>query len=119
MKIGALVAGFVLFTGLPLGAKSTLDLQVSPMVAMAPATLRIRIAVPPDAGNRAIAVFADSEAFFRSSQVPLEGESAPRTLHLDYRSMPPGTYQISSLLLGAGGKVLALAQKTVTVIGEY
>ena len=30
MKIGALVAGFVLFTGLPLGAKSTLDLQVSP-----------------------------------------------------------------------------------------
>jgi hypothetical protein len=89
---------------------------VSPAVSWAPATLRIRATVAPDAANRAIAIIADSDDFFRSSEVPLEGEQAPRTTLIEYRNLPPGTYEIHGVLVGSRGKELAVAHRTVTVI---
>jgi hypothetical protein len=66
----------MLCAGSPLVARPTIELHVSPMVAPAPATLRIRVTVPPHAENRAVAIVADSDAFFRSSEVALQGEKA-------------------------------------------
>jgi hypothetical protein len=51
----------MLCAGSPLVARPTIELHVWPMVAPAPATLRIRVTVPPHAENRAVAIVADSE----------------------------------------------------------
>lgn len=115
MKIKTLVAGLTLLIGVPAGAGSTLDLQISPMMSMAPANLTLRFTVAPDAANRALEVTAESDGFFRSSELPLEGEAAPRVVFLEYRAVPSGVYHISGVLLGAGGQERAIAEKTATV----
>jgi hypothetical protein len=38
-----------------------------------------------------------------SSEVPLQGECAPRTIFVEYRSLPAGTYEIRGVLVGSGG----------------
>lgn len=117
MKTGRLVAGVLLLIGPSVGARSPLDLHVSPTVSAAPATLRIRAMVAPDADNRAVAIIADSESFFRSSEVALEGDNAPRNIHVEYRNLPAGTYEIRGVLVGPRGKQRAIAYSTVTVTG--
>ena len=58
MRVGAVALAAMLCTGSPLVARQTIELRVSPMVAPAPATLRIRVTVPPHAENRAVAIVA-------------------------------------------------------------
>jgi len=117
MRLGALVLAISLVGGSSLGAKPTLDLHVSPAVSTAPATVRIRITVPPDAGNRALAITADSDVYSRSSQVPLEGENSPGNIFLEYRNLPAGTYQVRGVLMNGQGKQVAVAQSILTIVG--
>lgn len=117
MKTGRLVAGVLLLIGPSVGARSPLDLHVSPTVSAAPATLRIRATVAPDGDNRLVAIIADSESFFRSSEVPLEGDKAPRNIFVEYPGLPPGAYEIRGVLVGSDGKQRAVAYSTVTVTG--
>jgi hypothetical protein len=118
MKTGKLAAGMLLLIGPSVGARSSVDLHVSPTVATAPATLRIRATVAPNADNRAVAIIADSDYFFRSSELPLEGDNAPRNVDVEYRNLPAGTYDISGVVIGPRGKQLAIAHSTVTIIGS-
>ena len=117
MRLGALVLALSMVGGPSLGAQPTLDLHVSPAVSTAPATVRIRITVPPDAGNRALAIVADSDVYSRSSQVALEGENSPRNIFLEYRNLPAGTYQVRGVLVNLEGKQVAVANSIVTIIG--
>ena len=117
MRVGALVLAAALCAGSPLVARPTIEVHVSPMVAPAPATLRIRVTVPPNADNRVVAIAADSDAFFRSSEVALEGEKAPRNVMVEYRNLPSGVYEVRGVLVDARGKEVAVARSTVTVTG--
>lgn len=117
MRLGALVIAVSLLGGSSLGARPTLDLHVSPAVSTAPATVRIRIAVPPDAGNRALEIMADSDVYSRSSHVPLEGENAPGNIFLEYRNLPAGTYQVRGVLVNHLGKQVAIANSVLTIVG--
>jgi hypothetical protein len=117
MRLGALVLAMSMVGGPSLGAEPTLDLHVSPAMSTAPATVRIRITVPPDAGNRALAIMADSDVYSRSSQVALEGENSPRNIFLEYRNLPAGTYQVRGVLMNAQGKQVAVAQSNLTIVG--
>jgi hypothetical protein len=117
MRLGALVIATSLIGGSSLGARPALDLHVSPAVSSAPATVKIRITVPPDAGNRALEIMADSDVYFRSSHVPLEGEDAPGNIFLEYRNLPAGEYQVRGVLVNAQGKPVAVAQSILTIVG--
>ena len=117
MRLGALAIGVALIVGSPLGAEPKLDLRVSPAVSAAPATLQIRITIPPNPKNRAVAIVADSDAFFRSSELALAGEKSPRNIVIEYRSLPPGTYEIRSVLVDVHGEEVAVARSTATVTG--
>jgi hypothetical protein len=114
MRIGALVLAAMLCAGSPLVARPTIALHVSPMVAPAPATIRIRVTVPPHAENRSVAIGADSDAFFRSSEVALEGEKAPRNVIVEYRSLPSGIYEVRGVLVDARGEEVAATRSIVT-----
>jgi hypothetical protein len=116
MSVQTWVLGLAVMTTTVVGAKESLSMQVSPAVSFAPANLFIRARVEPDADNRAIEVVADSEGFYRSSAIQLEGERAPKTNTFEFRSLPPGEYQITSVVIGADGERRAVARAHVNVI---
>jgi uncharacterized protein (DUF58 family) len=115
MKLGALVVATTLFAGSPMAARPTIELHVSPRVSAAPATLRIRVTVVPHTENRAVAIVADSDAFFRSSEVALEGEKSPRNIVVEYRDLPAGAYEVRGVLVDVRGKAVAIMRSTVAV----
>jgi hypothetical protein len=112
--IGLIVASTVVAT-----AKESVSVQVSPSVSFAPADLRIRTSVEPDADNRAITIVADSESFYRSSAIQLDGVRSPKTTMLTFHSLPPGEYNITAAIIGTDGKPKALAHARVEVIASH
>ena len=116
MKLRMLLVGLVIASADPLGANARLSMKVSPAVAFAPANLTMRATIVPDSRNRILHVIAESDGYYRSSEIQLDGERAPRTTLVDFRSVPGGMYQISATLRGEGGDDLAFAQYSVTVV---
>jgi hypothetical protein len=122
MKVRALVFSIAVMAGAaPTGAGDRLAMRVSPSVAFAPANLTIKTVVESNKDNRSIEIIADSGAFYRSSEVPLDGDRAPRTTVFRFQSLPIGAYQVRAVLRGEAGKELASTQTGLTVVagGSY
>ena len=119
MKLQATLFGILmLITTLPMGAGERITVKVSPAVAFAPANLVVRTMIEADQDNRAVEIIAESADFYRSSQIQLEGDKAPRTTNFEFRSLPPGTYEVRALLIGTGGEQRAFARQTINVIAS-
>jgi hypothetical protein len=119
MKLGAALFGILMLMGTrPLGAGERMTLKVSPAVAFAPANLIVRATILADADNRAVEIVAESDDFYRSSQIQLEGEKAARTSMFEFRSLPPGTYEVRANLLGSDGRSRAMIRQQVNVIAS-
>ena len=97
-----LVAG-LLTAGVSSGAAERVSLRVSPTVAMAPASLATGEVEPADE-NRSIQIIAESDEFYRSSEVLLDGGRAARTNLFEFRGLPAGAYQVRAILKGVSGK---------------
>jgi hypothetical protein len=121
MKLRILLCAFL--AGWPATLATTgserLTLQVSPSIAFAPADLMIRAIVEADSRNRAIEITAESDDFYRSSEVPLDGANAPRTTQFRFRSLPGGAYMVSVVLKDANAEPLALARRQIRVVSSY
>lgn len=116
MKVRACLFGVLMLTTTrPIGAGERITLKVSPAVSFAPATLTVRATIPADADNRAVEIVADSEDFYRSSTIELEGDRAARTNTFEFRSLPPGLYHVRANLLGADGRSRASISQQVNV----
>jgi len=86
---------------------SRLRIEVWPRVSTAPATIRVRAIVAPNAENRALEVAADSGDFYRSSYVPMSGIDAAPITETTLKNLPGGEYQISVVLMDAqGGQIV-------------
>jgi hypothetical protein len=119
MTVRVALFGILMLTGtLRLGAGERMMLKVSPAVAFAPANLVVRATIPVDADNRAVEIVAESEDFYRSSQIQLEGERAARTSMFEFRSLPPGTYEVRANLLGADGRSRSMIRQHVNVLAS-
>ena len=103
---------------LPLGAGERMTMKVSPAVSFAPANLIVRAMIVADADNRSVEIVAESQDFYRSSEIQLEGEKAPRTSMFEFRSLPPGTYEVRANLLGANGQSRAMIRQQINVIAS-
>jgi hypothetical protein len=115
-SVGLIVwSSFILLSS---GATATdrLAMRVSPAVAFAPANLVVRTTVEADAANRAIEIVAESEEFYRSSEIQLDGAHAPRVTQFEFRSLPKGDYVVRAVLKGQGGDELASVQRQVNVV---
>ena len=95
---------------------SRVSIHASPAIALAPANLMVQTRVEAGAVNRALEVIADSGHFYRSSEIPLDGERAPRTLMVEFRNLPAGHYAVTAVLKGQGGRELASINTRVTVV---
>jgi hypothetical protein len=119
MMVRAILFGVLLLTStLPLGAGERMTLRVSPTVSFAPANLIVRAQIEADAENRAVEIVAESVDFYRSSEIQLDGDKAPRTNTFEFRSLPPGTYEVKATLLGAGGSARASVRSQINVIAS-
>ena len=103
---------------LPLGAGERLTIKVSPAVAFAPANLIVRTMIVADADNRAVEIIAESADFYRSSMVQLEGDKAARTSSFEFRSLPPGTYEVRANLFGTRGEQRATVRQQVNIMAS-
>ena len=98
------------------GADEKISMQVSPSVAFAPANLSVRTTIAADARNRTIEIVAESTDFYRSSEMQLDGESAPKTTIFQFRSLPTGEYSVRAVLRGQGGRELASTAQIVNIV---
>ena len=97
-------------------ADECMKMKVSPLQALAPVNLRVRVQVEPHADNRFLTIVADSPTFYRSSQIQLEGDHAPRTFTIEYPSVPGGQYEITSVLVNSMGRERATIHQTAHVV---
>jgi hypothetical protein len=116
MKARRLMVAMVLTATAVAGAKEPLSIRVSPAFSFAPANLVIRTSVEPDAENRSMEVIADSVEFYRSSTITLEGDRAPKTMMVEFRTVPSGDYKVTATLIGADGHRRAIAQAHINVL---
>jgi hypothetical protein len=100
-----------------IGAGGALSMRVSPLVAIAPSDLWVRVHVEADKANRALEIIAESPDFYRSSEIPLDGEHAALTSVCEFRSLPAGLYAITAILKGQGGRALATSESSVLLAG--
>ena len=114
----SLLGVLMLASTLPLGAGERLTMKVSPAVAFAPANLMVRAMVVADADNRAVEIIAESADFYRSSMIQLEGDQAARINQFEFRSLPPGTYEVRANLFGSNGQPRATIRQQINVIAS-
>jgi hypothetical protein len=93
-----------------------LTMTVAPHLSFAPADLRVRLDVTPNARNRSLVVVAESDEFYRSSERPLDAEDAPRSFTIQFRGLPPGEYLVSSEVKDADGGRCAFVHQEIRVL---
>jgi hypothetical protein len=100
----ASIALAALSSAVPGHADNRLRIDVWPNISTAPATIRIRAIVQPNADNRALEIAADSGDFFRSSYVPISGVDAAAVTETTLKDLPGGEYDVSVGLVDAQGR---------------
>jgi len=107
--VSKVVFVLVLTVAMPSNAGEPLTIRVSPRAAMAPAIITVRAIIEADTDNRALEVIAQSPDFYRSSYVELDGANAQRVNVFQFRNLPSGTYEVTSVLVGSRGRRAAAA----------
>jgi len=115
MVIKALMlTGAVFLASLTVNAGQLLKMRTSPMLS-APADLFVYVSVERRAQNRLLVVSAESQDFFRSSEVQLDGEESPRVAVFDFRQLPAGYYVVEAELIGSNGRTADVARSNVNI----
>ena len=96
-------------------ADDRLRIEVTPRISQAPAQVRIRAVVTPNAENRGLRVVADSGEFFRSSYMPLDGAGAAPITDTSFKNLPGGEYEVSVTLVDSQGHATNVDRRTITV----
>ena len=114
MRLVFLLAGIFVLVA-PIRGNESLKMSVLPTQSLAPAYLRVRVTVEPNEVNRTVVVAAESADYYRSSEMPLEGDQGPRTLFFEFRGVPSGTYQVRSVVGDVKGRQVATTAQNVFV----
>ena len=108
MRLGNIILAFAIMAVLSVAsgdaAESRLRIEVSPRISSAPAVVRIRAIVTPDAANRALHIVVDSGSYYRSSMVYLDGANVAAVTETTLKNLPGGDYEVSVALLEADGR---------------
>jgi hypothetical protein len=104
------LCGVCVALALPVSGGERMTMSVTPAQGFAPSPLRVRVRIEPSVENHSLTITADSGGFFRSSEIPLEGDRAPRTFELEFRSVPEGDYDIISVVRDSTGRPRSIAR---------
>lgn len=117
MKVKALLPALLIAFTIPAHAADRVSIRVSPAVGFAPANLFVRATVNANSENRTLEIVAESFEFYRSSEVTLDGEHAPRVTLLQFKSVPSGRYEVRAVLRGVSGQEIASTATNVNIVG--
>jgi hypothetical protein len=117
MKVKALLLALVIAFTVPAYAGDRVSLRVSPAVGFAPANLFVRATIDANPENRSLEIIAESVEFYRSSEVTLDGDRAPRVTLLQFKSVPSGRYEVRAVLRGVSGREIASTATNVNIVG--
>jgi hypothetical protein len=98
-------------------AGDELTLRLTPRFVSAPGYLRSLIRVSPNEKNRVLRVEIDSAGYYRSSDIQLEGASAPMSHFVDWKEVPAGKYDLRVSVLGAGDDARVVRTINFQVLG--
>lgn len=101
-------------------ASEKLTLRVTPNVSSAPSTVVVKAIVAKDADNRWLHIEAESGAFYRSSEVQLEGDKAPVITEIRLKNLPGGEYTVKAVLRDSAGHQTVVRRTAVVLsrLGE-
>jgi hypothetical protein len=97
-------------------AQEPVRIAASPTFAFAPALVRVRVRVEPNAANRTLTITADSDGYYRSSLIELEGDTSERTFFVEFKRVPAGQYQLSAVVRNGSGENVAAATQGVSIL---
>jgi hypothetical protein len=108
--------GALLLAGAPsLTAHDRIQLRVNPAISREPAIVNVKAVVERHPANRELEIVAESDQFFRSSTINLEGDNAPLVTEISLKNLPGGDYQISAVLVDDQGR-RTVARSSVIVV---
>jgi hypothetical protein len=117
LSITAATVIALLFAAVAIGANEKLTLQVTPSVSRAPTALIVRAYVEPDVANRRLRIEADSDVFYRSSEIQLDGDKAPMLTEFRFKSVPGGEYIVRATLFDAMGEQTVVWRTALVLSG--
>ena len=75
----------------------------------------VQVLVTRDAENQWMKVTAESETYYSSSEMELEGEYSPRVRVIRFRGVPSGWYEVTGTVFDHHQHVKGLARRSVMV----
>lgn len=96
--------------------EADLMMRLTPNIVLGPADVRAVVQVPRHADNRLLRIMIDSGAYYRSSDVQLDGAEAPLTHYFVWKDLPAGNYLVALELHGTI-KLLKSTSRQLHVIG--
>ncbi len=103
----------------PAGEQVHKTIAVGPaLVVDAPGDVEFSIRISPTVGTHELRVFAESESYYRSTTIGLDGlDSAP--LHqFTWRSFPVGEYEVVGMLVDDDGIEEIIVRSALKVVGR-
>jgi hypothetical protein len=97
-----------------LHADDFLELHVSPVLSDR-GDMLVQVLVTRDAENQWMKITAESEAYYSSSEMELEGEYSPRVKVIRFRSVPAGWYEVTGTVFDHSQHVKGVARRSVMV----
>jgi hypothetical protein len=97
-----------------LHANDFLQLHVSPVLSER-GDMLVQVLVTRDAENQWMKVTAESEGYYSSSEMELEGEYSPRVKVIRFRGVPAGWYEVTGTVFDHRQHVKGLARRSVMV----
>jgi hypothetical protein len=116
MRVQIVALTVLLSSAAGVTARQPLTVSVSPIQSFAPTTLTVRVHMEPSADNRILEVVVESDEYYRSSRVSLDGQDAPPTTSLEFRNLPSGTYEVRGALIDGLGHDRAATRTRVIVL---
>lgn len=118
MTFAAVTTIGLLFASGSSGASEKLMLRVTPNVSSAPSTVVVKATVAKNADNRWLHIEAESGAFYRSSEVQLEGDKAPLITEIRLNNLPGGEYTVMAVLRDSSGQE-TVVRRTAVVLAQF
>ena len=97
-----------------LRANDFVQLHVSPVLSDR-GDMLVQVLVTRDAENQWMRVTAESEAYYSSSEMELEGEYSARVKVIRFRGVPAGWYEVTGTVFDHHQHVKGLARRSVMV----
>ena len=88
------------------------------LVVDAPGDVDISIQISPTVKTHELRVYAESESYFRSTTIGLNGLDSDPVHHFTWRSFPVGDYQVIGMLVDSDGTEEIIVRSSLRVINR-